>query len=105
MDKLEERKLGRKMLAFEKAQIEAGLRGPLPEYKRTKKPKACGQVKRLARILTKIGPSDAAEITTKMQMPAPKVRGVIQMALAAGAVRKVPGIYYRTYLYEVACDE
>ena len=105
MDKMQEEQLGRKMLAFEKARIRAGLRGPLPDYTRKINSKPCADTKRLCRVLERLGPLDMSTLGKELKMPLGKARGLVFKALLIGTVRKIPGPQYRTFLYEAARDE
>lgn len=105
MDKMQEKRIGQEMLAFEKAQICAGLRGPLPDYTRKIKSKPCADIKRLCRVLDRSGPLDMSALVDELKLPLGKARGLVFKALRIGTVRKIAGPQYRTFLYEVACDE
>ena len=91
MDKMQEKRLGQKMMAFEKAQFRAGLRGPLPDYTRKSKGKPCADVRRLCRILDRLGPLDMSALQEELRLPVGKVRGLVFKALRIGTVRKIAG--------------
>jgi hypothetical protein len=106
MNKIQETALGLAMLKFERAQFEAGLRGPLPVVKDIPvPPKPCAEVKRLHAILQRWGPMDTAEIVLLMRKPASAVRGTIAKAMRIGCIRKIAPHRARQFKYEVAHEQ
>ena len=101
MTRDEEARLGKLMLAKEKAWIEAGLRGPLPgDIKKYNYGNPPANVIRLVSVLQKRGQLDAVQITLAMQQQAHQVRTALSKAIEMGLVERTAPGRYKNWFYE-----